>query len=346
MGLSSRYTIRHEATPALLDLLTKTTLGTNGARYRHLDTPTRIHEADNPIYVSLERDGKVQGNITLCNRGKRFYIRYFAFANQKQAAKNVHKQAKRNSRLKLEMASFFDEILDGKMDFSEVPESLYAYIDPANERSKWMAEQFGFQTEAQLVSQSFSRTKPRKHERVSIIDNPEIIEAALEKIKQTHSYYIEEHAKRGPFYAYFDEQGEVIAFAKITKANWVIERLPGVLGGLFTKLIKYTPGIRRIVKPENHQFLVPESVWVQDNNPRVLSELFEGILAAENINMMIWFVDRRESLWRETRNHINWGIFHKLTPQPLVDVVVLRKNPLKIDELGRKPIFVAGWDMV
>ena len=100
------------------------------------------------------------------------------------------------------------------------------------------------------------------------------------------------------------------------------------------------------MKPENHQFLVPESVWVQDNNPRVLSELFEGILAAENVNMMIWFVDRRESLWRETRNHINWGLFHKMTPQPLVDVVVLRKNPLKIDELGRKPIFVAGWDMV
>lgn len=346
MGLSSRYTIRKEATPALLDLLTQTTLGTNGARYRHMDTRTRIHEADNPTYISLERDGKVQGNITLCNRGKRMYVRYFAFANQKQASRNVNKYAKRNSRLKLEMASFFDDILDGKMDFPEVPEALYAYIDPANERSKWMAEQFGFRTEAQLISQSFSRTKPKSHERVSIIDNQELIDACLEKIKEKHAYYIEQHAKRGPFYAKFDENGEVVAFAKITKANWVIERLPGMLGGLFTKLIKFTPGIRRIVKPDNHQFLVPESVWVKDNNPKDLSDLLEGILAAEQVNMMIWFVDRRENLWRESRHMIDWGLFHKMTPQPIVDVVVLRKNPLKMDELRNKPIFVAGWDMV
>lgn len=346
MGLSNRYTIRHEATPALIALLTQTTLGTNGARYRHLDTKTRIFEADNPTFISLERDGKVQGNITLCNRGKRFYVRYFAFANQKQASKNVNKHGKRNSRLKFEMASFFDDILDGKIENTEVPDALYAYIDPANERSKWMAEQFGFRTEAQLISQSFSRTKPRKQERVSLIDNQEMIDSCLEKIRQTHAYFIEDHAKRGPYYAKFDENGEIVAFAKITRANWVIERLPGLLGGLFTHLIKYTPGIRRIVKPEHHQFLVPESVWVKDNRPNDLSDLLEGILAAEEVNMMIWFVDRRESLWRETRQLIDWGLFHKMTPQPIVDVVVLRKNPLKMDELRNKPIFVAGWDMV
>ena len=52
MGLSNRYTIRREASPALIDLLTQTTLGTNGARYKHLDTPTRILEADNPLFIS------------------------------------------------------------------------------------------------------------------------------------------------------------------------------------------------------------------------------------------------------------------------------------------------------
>ena len=62
MGLSKRFTIRNEATPELLELLGRVTLGKNGAMYKHLDTPTRIHEADNPLFVSLERDGKVQGN--------------------------------------------------------------------------------------------------------------------------------------------------------------------------------------------------------------------------------------------------------------------------------------------
>lgn len=344
MGLSSRYTIRREATPALLDLLTQTTLGTNGARYKHLDTPNRILEADNPLFISLERDGKVQGNLTLCDRGRQWYVRYFAFANQKQASKNVNRVPKSNSRLKMEMASFFDEIFDGKL--GDAPDAFYAYIDPANDRSKWMSEQFGFRTEAQLISQSFSRTKPRTVAHVQQIESEELIHECLAKVASSHAYFVKKHAEKGPFYGYFNHAGEITGFVKVTKANWVIERLPGMLGGIFTKLITITPGIRRIVKPKDHSFLVPESLWIKDNDPGVLSALLEGILAAEKVNMMLWFVDRREPLWRECRQYVDWGLFHKMTPQPIVDVVVLRHNPLKMDELRSKPIFVAGWDMV
>lgn len=344
MGLSERYTIRKVASPALLQLLSKTTLGTNGARYKHLDTPTRILEADNPLFISLERDEKVQGNLTFCNRGTQWYLRYFAFANQKQASKNVTRVTKTNSRLKLEMASFFDEIFHGK--FGEAPDAFYAYIDPANERSKWMSEQFGFRTEAQLITQSFSRTKPRVHPSVRLVENPTEIEQILEQIKKKHAYYTEAHAKRGPFYAYYNEDGKIIGLTKITRVNWVIERLPGLLGGLFIKLLPFTPGIRKIIKPKKHQFLVPESVWIENNDPRILTQLFESVLAIEKRNMLLWFVDRREPVWRETKPFMNWGLYHKLAPLQIVDVVVLRKNPLKLDELRSKPIFVAGWDVV
>ena len=61
MALSSIFKIRKEATPALLELLNNTTLGTNGAMYRHLDTKSRILEADNPLYLSMERNDKVIG---------------------------------------------------------------------------------------------------------------------------------------------------------------------------------------------------------------------------------------------------------------------------------------------
>lgn len=344
MALSSRFTIRTEATPALLDLLTKTTLGTNGACYRHLDTKTRILEADNPLFVSLERDQKVQGNVTFCNRQSRWYVRYFAFSGQKQASKNVNRVAKSNSYLKREIAQFYDDVFDGQ--YGDAPDALYAYIDPHNERSKWMSEQFGFRTEAQLMTQTFSRTNPKNVGGVEPITETTEIDVILDKIAATHAYFIPQHARRGPFYGIKDEHGAIIAFAKITQANWVIQRLPGFLGGIFTKLLPYTPGICKIIKPEKHQFLVPESVWVKDNNPRILSALFEGMLACEQRNMILWWIDRRELLWRETRTLVNWGLVHKMTSHPIVDVVVLRKNPLKLDDLRTKPIFVAGWDMV
>lgn len=344
MGLSKRFTIRTEATPELLELLGRVTLGTNGAMYKHLDTPTRIQEADNPLYVSLERDGKVQGNVTLCNRGKRWYVRYFAFSNQKQASKNVNRGQKSNSALKVQIADYFDEVLDGK--HGEAPECFYAYIDPKNERSKWMSEQFGFQTEAQLMTQTFTRKKPKDQSSVVLITDPDLIEKGISKIRNSHSYFVEKHAQKGPFYGILDENNELVAFSKITHANWIIECLPGYFGKIFTKLLPYTPGICKIIKPGNHQFIVPESVWVKDNDPRLLASLFEGILFKENRNMILWWVDRREKLWRDTRSYVKWGIVHRMTAHPIVDVVVLRKNPLKLDELRQKPIYVAGWDMV
>lgn len=344
MPLSSRFTIRYEATPALLDLLSQTTLGTNGACYRHLDTKTRIFEADNPLFLSVERDGKVQGNVTFCRRGEHWYVRYFAFSGQKQAARNGQHADKGKSMLKKEIAGFYEEVFEGK--YGDAPDALYAYIDPKNERSKWMAEQFGFRTEAHLVTQTFSRRKPKAAPNLRILTDEALIKAQLEKIGQAHAYFVPEHAERPEFYGMFDDNNELIAFAKITRANWVIERLPGSMGGLFTKIVPWVPGLRRIVKPKCHRFLVPESVIAKNDDPEILSAFFEGMLHAENINALVWWIDRREPVWLHTKNDIDWGLLHKVTSQTPVDVVVLRKNPLKLDELGAKPIFVAGWDMV
>jgi hypothetical protein len=344
MALSSRFTIRYEATPALLELLSHTTLGTNGARYRHLDTKTRIFEADNPLFLSVERDGRVQGNVTFCRRENRWYVRYFAFLPQKQAASNGQHAERGKSRLKQEIASFYEEVFDGK--HGNAPEALYAYIDPKNERSKWMAEQFGFRTEAQLMTQTFSRVKPKMQPDVRLLTEEELIHAKLTKVCECHAYYVPSHAERPEFYGMFAEDGRLIAFAKITRANWVIERLPGFLGGFLTRIVPYIPYLRRIIKPSNHRFLVPESVCVENNDPAVLERFFEGMLALEERNVILWWVDKREPVWRDTRQQVHWGLLHKLTAQTPVDVVVLRKNSLKIDELQSKPIFVAGWDMV
>lgn len=344
MPLSSRFTIRYEATPALLELLTKTTLGTNGACYRHLDTKTRIFEADNPLFLSVERDGRVQGNVTFCRRKEHWYVRYFAFSGQKQASKNGQHADKGKSKLKQEIARFYEEVFEGK--YGDAPEALYAYIDPKNERSKWMAEQFGFRTEAHLVTQSFSRVKPKAHANVRILTDEELIRAQLTKVRESHSYFVDTHEEQPVFYGMFNDKEELIAFAKITRANWVIERLPGIMGGFMTKIIPLVPGLRRIIKPKQHRFIVPEAVCVKDNDPELLTTFYESILSLEQQHVILWWIDRREPLWRDTKNEVNWGMLHKLTSQTPVDVVVLRKNCLRLDELKSKPIFVAGWDMV
>ena len=114
MALSSIFKLRQEVTPALLELLNNTTLGTNGAKYRHLDTTSRILEADNPLFLSMERNDKVIGNVTFCQRDKFWYIRYFAFHSFAQAGIKKKDADKGNSFLKRELNQLFDEVFEGK----------------------------------------------------------------------------------------------------------------------------------------------------------------------------------------------------------------------------------------
>ena len=79
MQLSPLFKIRTEATPELIQLLDQVTLGTNGAKYRHLNTVDRIHNADQPLHLSVERNEKLLGNATFCQREREWYVRYFAF---------------------------------------------------------------------------------------------------------------------------------------------------------------------------------------------------------------------------------------------------------------------------
>lgn len=343
MALSSIFKIRKEATPALLELLNNTTLGTNGAKYRHLDTTSRILEADNPLFLSMERNDKVIGNATFCQRDKFWYVRYFAFHSFAQAGKKKKKTEKSNSFLKRELNQFFDEVFEGK--HSEEPvESMYAYIDPKNDRSKWMSENFGFKIISQLATQSFSRFYPKLSTRVEISHDWDSIKKIVENQYGQHNYFFTKHAKKAPFYILKDENGAIEAFARITKVNWEIVRLPGKMGGILTKIIPIVPFLNKLIKPKNHIFLVPEIVFSKDNNPKLIEELFSSILAKEKCNLILWWIDETDPLYISIKNKINWGFFNKLIGVNPVDVVERRNSTSKVISNG--PVFVTAFDMV
>jgi len=343
MALSSIFKLRTSATPALLELLKNTTLGTNGAMYRHLDTSTRILEADQPLFLSMERNEKVIGNVTFCQRGTAWYIRYFAFHSLVQAGFKKKKEDKGNSFLKRELNQFFDEVFEGKHSDRRV-ESLYAFIDPRNDRSKWMSENFGFKVVSHLVTQSFSRISPKKSIRLVKMNDWNEIQSLVENNYSQHAYYFTTHAEKPPFYGLKDEAGELIATCRVTRVNWEIVRLPGKMGGLLTKVIPYLPFLNKLIKPKHHTFLVPEIVTAKDNNPKLLEELFSAVLAEEKQTLMLWWIDQQDYIYLASKDQISWGLFHKIVGAPPVDVVE-RVNPTSsIKTTG--PVFVTAYDMV
>lgn len=343
MGLSSIFKIRKEVTPEILDLLTQTTLGTNGAMYRHLDTPTRILEADNPLFLSMERNEKVIGNVTFCQRGNAWYIRYFAFHSFVQAGTTKKKEEKGNSFLKRELNQFFTEVFEGKHSEQAI-DSMYAYIDPRNDRSKWMSENFGFRVISQLTTQSYSRLYPRKSNRLVKIDDWKQLEPIVLENYGNNAYYFATHAKKAPFYCLQNDFGEIIATCRVTRVNWEIIRLPGQFGAILTKVIPAIPFLNKLIQPKRHTFLVPEIVTAKSNDPKLIDELFSAVLAEEKLNLMLWWIDQKDDLYASINTQLSWGLFHKLVGAHPVDVVE-RRNPNSNFET-KTPVFVTAFDMI
>lgn len=339
-NLNPLFKLRESHTQGIVDLLEATTLGTNGAKYKHLDTAERINEADNPLFLSMERNDKVLGNITFCQRGRNWYIRYFAFQSFLQGSENKSNQQKGNSRLKQELAKFFDAALNQ----NDAIDSMYAYIDPKNDRSKWMSENFGFNKISELATQSFSRVNPTPSKRLVKIHDWNQIASIVQSFYGSNAYYFETHCSKPPFYALRNDADEIIAFARTVNVHWEIVRMPGKFGGVLTRIIPYIPFLRKLIRPKNHEFLVPEIVWTKDNDSKLLSELFEGMLADQNLNLILWWTDTRSPLYKNVKSNVKWGLLHKIIGVAPVDVVQLRSK--SYNNPSTEPIFVTAYDMV
>jgi hypothetical protein len=327
----------------IIDVLTETTLGTNGARYRHLDTKERIFEADNPLFLTIERNDRVWGNITFCRRGEHWYIRYFAFRSFLQSAGKSKGKQRSDSFIKHALQEFFNEAFAGNSSYGKV-QSMYAYIDPRNERSKWMSEHFGFQVIGKLATQSFSRVSPKKSPRFSVLHDYASIQEIAESKEFTHRYFFTEQISTPPLYALKDNDGGLLALIRTTLVHWKIERLPGRFGGLLTAILPYFPLLRKFIHPANFTFLVPDVLYLKDNSSEILNEMFEAVLAEKAEHVMLWWVDKNDPVYVAAQSRISWGIMHRLLGVQPVDIV--QRTASNYADQNDMPQFVAAFDMV
>jgi hypothetical protein len=346
MKVPSPFNIREQASAEILELLTSVTLGTNGAKYRHLDTAEKVKQLYKPMFLTLERVDKVLGNITFCRRPCGWYIRYFAFDQALQSKGKKNNTPKENSWLKKQLNQFFQEALQSEE--TDSPILFYAYIDPKNVKSLWISEQFGFTTMAKIATQTFSRIKPRKKELVQKSPTKWAKSFVLENFGNYPLFFPHHVNNDAPSYVLKNEAGEIIAFAKTQRAIWCIERLSGRSGALLTQIIPFIPGVRKIVKPNRHEFSTVEAVWVANaeraNATELLEKLFEGILYLEKTNSLVWWVDYKEPLYQAVQKRMNWGLMHKLNGVSDAHLVMLHKAGEKPS--NAHPFYATAFDFI
>lgn len=338
--LPSYFELSERADQPVVDLLTSVSLGTNGTIYRHLNTENRIAEIDNPLFLSFRRNNRALGNITFCKRGSDWYIRYFAFDQLVQSSGQQKSKSGKKKGVKGEIESFFAQVLEGKAE-SDV-NTLYAYIDPRNEKSLWMAEQFEFEHLRSISTQTFSRLRPRY--------NSDLVELEWSDVKdqlckeyQFHRFFHTETTSRGPIFG-IKKHGEIVAFTKITLAEWEIKRLPGRMGSVLVRILPKIPILNRLINPKNHAFIVPEAVYVKGGDPKLMEQLFEGILAHYQRNLMIWWVDDEDFLYRKVKRKIRWGILNRILGVNKVNLMVRSSSKPNMED--HTPAYICGIDFV
>lgn len=342
MKIKPPFVVRETYNDDVLSLLKSVTLGSNGAKYQHQRLESRITQLYRPLFMNLERNERVLGNITFCRRPKNWYVRYFAFNLGLQATSKQPRSKAANSGLKTRIDGFFESAFE--LD-EEHPDLFYAYIDPRNERSLWMSENFEFYSAAKIATQSFSRIKPKRQAEVESIKVDDFIR---EKVKETYGerplYFTHHTFNEDPFYT-VTVDGEVVAFAKTHSAEWKITRLPGKNGALMRNIIPFVPGLRKVIRPNSHVFTVVDTIWCKDNNSKHLEKLLKGILYEEKTNTIIWWVDQKEPLYIANKDKVNWGLLDKLNGVQEVDLVIrtAKGQPKKKFE---SPTYVTGFDFI
>lgn len=341
--LSALFKIKEKPSEKTVELLKKTTLGSNGALYQHLNTEERIKSLDSPLYITLERNEKVLGNVTLCRRSDHCYVRYFAFQSMMQSAGKLRSKSKGNSKVKDELNRFFNNLIEEGFQDKKV-KSLYAYVDPKNVKSLWLTEEFGFRTIGQVELRTFSRISPKKTKDIFLSDNWNLVPKFILERMTNKRHFFQDQFAHGDYYLLKNNEGEIICFSKITRADWKIHRLPGKYGAILTKLITFVPGLNKIIRPKRHSFIVPEGVYVKDNCPKLLSTFFNSILADENRNLIMWWVDPKEKIYSEIKKNVRWGLLNKLVG--VNNVNVISKHKEKSNQSAKKLFHVSGVDMV
>lgn len=338
---------------SVVDLLSKTLIGTEGSLYQLLDTPSKIHELDSPHFYFIERNEKALGTITICERNVTVgekeitgrYIRYFAFDEIFRG--NSDKAIKRNSLFDQHWKNIFDT---GRLEESS-PEKLstffWAFIDPQNFRSFRMNERFGFENIGQFQTTAFSRFYPRNSLRVNRLKKEEH-QLVLEEIKKFYHDFVfvsDTQLFKHDNYFVLKDNGKIVAGIQANPTKFKIVSLPGFGGKIALKVFPKLPFLRRMMNPKEHQFLATEGLFYLPGHENVIEELLSAVLFQQkHCSLLIW-EDVKKPVLRNL--NLSLGFLQNIKKDNFINVVFKPVNlsSQQLTSIKNSPKYLSGFDM-
>jgi hypothetical protein len=346
------------ATPSVVQLIAETIWGTpGGMRYRHFNTPEKIHRLHDPWFLYLEKDGEAMAALCLDRRPvdglEAYYIRYFSFAEglrrkgSEQAEGDVP-ASRGQGAFKRFSLGFFDKPAP-LLEAAGTPKAIfYAYVEMENARSRDMVKQMGLSECGQFSTRVFTRLFPKRQKQVRRArkDEQAHLSAEVAKAYQGHAFYTDHGLFQGDNYFVLEENGAVVAGLQAHPIYWEVVEIPGLSGKFIMGTLPWIPLLSRLFNPRNFRFLAIEGMFCLPGKEYALQRLLEGVLAEMKMYTALIWMSRESPMHSTVKANVQMGILQRFKKDVPV-TLVMRNYGYSPEELAvtqGKPIYVSAFD--
>jgi len=337
-------TVEVETTPSeeLMEHMHQTVMGQpGGLQYHHTDLEERMKSGDENYFMYLRKSGKMLGSVGFCGKPTKtagiehdsWLIRYFSI---KAPIRGVPKKRKTKAELQDEnkrstvLGRFIQPVFANPSQLREGetpvdhPAIIFAMIDQTNLRSMNFSAQMGLETVGSLAAFSFSRLRPRKSNRIQIIEENEkadILRQIGEFYKNYTLFYSDSIFHNNDYYL-IKEGGRMVAGVQIYQVTWKIVDFGNQLANRASGLIPRIPWLKKRIKKDEISFLALDAIYYEPGFEKVLYELIEGVLERTEHNFAIMMIDLESDLYSLFRDHKKLGILNRVMGTSYADIRV------------------------
>ncbi|MCB9080354.1 MAG: GNAT family N-acetyltransferase [Lewinellaceae bacterium] len=337
---------RHEGIPdEALAFLDRIAWGNDGAVYEHKNTEEHIRLLHQPTLIAIHETDKIQGTAVFCNTPVTvgalslncYYIRYFA--------------SSREIRGKGVMKKYGIKVMETIRDDEKAKTVFFACIEKGNKASYKTVESAGYENIGIIKTNGFSRYFPRRSKNIEQVNTDLVREEVLALLKQQYAAYslvqFNSIFLQDQYYV-IRENGEIVAGCQSHRVHWVINKMPGFMGKIIMRVVPLIPVLNQLFNPKRFEFLAFEGIYVKPGFENRLMELFEGLLAREQLKSSMYWLGESCPLRKRIQEKGKTGLIHSFIKDSDVFIMAAFHDltTAEIADFKSRPLFVSGFDYI
>tara|TARA_R110002050_G_scaffold290260_1_gene443755 strand:- start:86514 stop:87650 length:1137 start_codon:yes stop_codon:yes gene_type:complete len=348
-------------TNQIIKLLTDMTVGSKGAQYLLKNIQERMSQMGMKYIFYMIHNQHTISTFTANFRTTKedfgwvnaYYIRFFAFADTVQAAKEKQEEKDKPDGIFKSLVKRFLSKSAASFGIShgedpELPSFYYAFFDAENFRSTDMSKRMGLNPVGEFDTFSFTRLHPKKHSSISKLETVHYhaMKERVAKFYSEFSIYDDHFMYINDSYYVWKENGEVVAGLQANKCNWEIKKMSGMNGFLMLHIIPYLPLVSKYFNPKKFDFITYDFIYVKPGHEKKLEKLMEHMMCENDVTFSLIWQDLKSPL-HQIFSKLDKGFLSRFSHVPTGKIMMTTNRMTKeqLHDITKKPIFTCAMDM-